>query len=230
MYARDITDPTLGSVLRAVMAPGEFDALFAAARMCHFAAGQMIFAAGEPGETLILIEDGRVEVSITAASGRKSVLAHAGTGELLGEIAALDGGARSADAVAVSAVGGRVLLRANLLAFIAERPALAEAMIKELCQKVRNASEMFTTVSTIDAAPRLAQALLRLFDKWGRPDPQGELLSERFSQAELGEFSGLARENVNRQLRAWSDEGILATVNRHLLLKDRDALELIAGD
>ncbi len=203
--------------------------LFSTARRRNFRAGQTIFAAGEPGEMVMLIEEGRVEVSVTSLSGRKSVLAHMGPGEVLGEIAALDGGERSADTVAASDVAGLVLSRTNILAFVTERPNIAEAIIRELCRKVRNASDMFTTQSVAEGGPRLAQALLRLFDKWGEDSPAGLRLAERFSQTELGEFSGLARENVNRHLKAWTTQNILTNDGRHLVLRDRDALADIAG-
>jgi CRP-like cAMP-binding protein len=225
--AMSIFDAKLGessSILVASMDPADCRVLFGSARRKRFDAGQMIFAAGEPGSMVMLIETGRVEVSVTSMSGRKSVLAHMGPGEVLGEIAALDGGVRSADTVATHAVTGLVLSRENILTFVTERPAVAQAIITELCRKVRNASDMFTTQSITEGAPRLAQAVLRLFDKWG----EGDLLTERFSQTEIGEFSGLARENVNRHFKAWSAAGVLDTTGRRLRLIDRAALEDIA--
>lgn len=218
-----------GSILVSAMDPAECRVLFETAKPVSYDAGQMIFAAGEPGTLVMLIETGRVEVSLTSLSGRKSVLAHMGPGEVLGEIAALDGGLRSADTVATNAVTGLVLSRDNILKFVTERPVIAQAIITELCRKVRNASDMFTTLSVTDGGPRLAQALLRLFDKWGAADDGMTLLTERFSQTEIGEFSGLARENVNRHLKAWTEAGILNTQGRRLRLIDRAALEDIAG-
>jgi CRP/FNR family cyclic AMP-dependent transcriptional regulator len=217
------------SILIAAMAPADCRVLFENAHQKRFCAGQMIFAAGEPGSMVMLIESGRVEVSVTSLSGRKSVLAHMGPGEVLGEIAALDGGMRSADTVATTPVSGLVLSRDNVLRFVAERPIIAQAIITELCRKVRNASDMFTTQSVSEGAPRLAQALLRLFDKWGEPADGATILTERFSQAEIGEFSGLARENVNRHFKAWTEAGILNSEGRRLSLIDRAALVDIAA-
>ncbi|UWQ99626.1 Crp/Fnr family transcriptional regulator [Rhodobacteraceae bacterium S2214] len=217
------------SILVAAMAPADCRILFEHAHRTSYPAGQMIFAAGEPGQMVMLIETGRVEVSVTSMTGRKSVLAHMGPGEVLGEIAALDGGVRSADTVATTPVTGLILSRENILKFVTERPAIAQAIITELCRKVRNASDMFTTQSITEGGPRLAQALLRLFDKWGVAENNATLLSERFSQTEIGEFSGLARENVNRHLKSWAELGILNTQGRRLRLIDRAALENIAA-
>ena len=225
----ELKDGHLRGVLVSAIGADGCRALFADARPVRFDAGQTIFAAGENGTSVLLIELGRVEISNTSISGRKSVLAHMGPGEILGEIAALDGGPRSADAVAATAVSGLVLARENVLAFIAARRDFAQAVIVELCRKVRNASDMFQTQSIIEGEPRLARGLLKLFDKWGTPATEGTaVLAERFSQQDIGEFSGLARENVNRQIKAWTEAGILRVEGRHLVLLDRPALEYLA--
>lgn len=225
----ELRDGQLRGVLVSAMGADGCRALFADARPVQYPTGQTIFSAGEPGSTVILIESGRVEVSITSITGRKSVLAHMGPGEVLGEIAALDGGTRSADSVAANKVVGLVLSRENVLAFVSERPEIARAVIVELCLKVRNASEMFLTQSVIEGEPRLARGLIRLFDKWGASGTDGTvLMAEKFSQQEIGEFSGLARENVNRQIKAWTEMGILRNEGRQLVLLDREALETLA--
>jgi EAL domain-containing protein (putative c-di-GMP-specific phosphodiesterase class I) len=66
-----------------------------------YAAGEQIFHEGELGDFAFIIERGTVEISV-GGSDMKEVLAVLGPGELFGELAALDGFARSANAVAVT--------------------------------------------------------------------------------------------------------------------------------
>ncbi len=212
------------SILLAAMDAADCRALFETSHRKLFPNGSTIFQEGEPGSTVILIESGRAEISITSLSGRKSVLAHMGPGEVLGEIAALDGGPRSATATAASDISGRVLSRQNILKFVSDRPNVSSAIIAELCRKVRNATDMYSVQTVTEGGQRLARALLRLFDKWGEPQGEETRLTEKFSQADIGEFSGLARENVNRHVKAWAEEGILRVDGRRLTLLDRDAL------
>ncbi|MEL6642226.1 MAG: Crp/Fnr family transcriptional regulator [Pseudomonadota bacterium] len=216
------------SILLASMNAADCRALFENSHRKQFASGSTIFTEGEPGSTVILIESGRAEISITSLSGRKSVLAHMGPGEVLGEIAALDGGDRTATAIAASDISGRVLSRQNILQFVSDRPNVASAIIAELCRKVRNATDMYSVQTMTEGGQRLARALLRLFEKWGETDGAEVRLTERFSQGDIGEFSGLARENVNRHVKAWADTGILRLDGRQLVLCDRDALAEIA--
>ena len=202
--------------------------MFAPARRVHYPAGQTIFTEGDPGLSVILIEIGRAEVSITSLSGRKSIIEHMGPGEILGEIAALDGGGRSATVTAASDISGLVLPREHILSFIADRPEVAKAVIVELCKKVRNASDMFANRSVLEGGPRLAKALLRLFDKWGREVGDTVILTQPFSQTEIGDYGGLARENVNRYIKAWVAQSILDHQEGALVLLDRARLEDVA--
>ena len=205
------------------------DALLARGHAVRFAAGETIFAEGEPGATMVVIETGRVEISLTSLGGRRSVLNHMGPGEVVGEIALLDGGPRSADATAATAVTGRLIHRRDLLSLLSVEPETMMHLISDLCAKVRNASDMFAVQSETRAEGRLARCLLRLGAKWGQRQGGGTIrISGSFSQSDFGAFSGLARENVNRHLRRWVAEGIVELQADGLLLHRHDRLEELA--
>lgn len=203
--------------------------LLSMAKRVGYAAHESIFLHSDPGDTLLLIETGRVEISVTSLSGRKSVLNHMGPGEALGEIALLDGKERSADATAATHTEGLLLRRADVNAFLEMRPMVMMALIRELCSKVRNASEMFATQAQTEAPARLARCLLKLAQKWGEPQTSGDvLLPKSFSQTDLGEFSGISRENVNRRLKQWDADEIIKIVPDGIILICPDMLEDIA--
>ena len=201
------------------------DDLFRVAQHVRYDVGETIFSTGDPAIGIILITSGRVEISRMSRSGKKSVYAHMAAGEMLGEIAALDGQGRSADAMAATAVTGRFVARQNLMGFITARPLLAQSVIVALCQKTRNATEMVLTRSAPEAEVRLARTLIKMFDVWGTPQSDGALrLTEQFSQQDIGDFCGLARENVSRTIANWSADGVLGKDGRQLILLDRDRL------
>ncbi len=173
-------------------------------------AGSTIFFRGEAGTSMFIIRTGRVEVSVTAMNGRKSVMNYMGPGEVVGEIAMLDRGARSADVTAVEPVTALFLTRQDVAAFLEAHPSSALPIIGEICAKARNASDMFESQAQLGANIRLARCLLRIAEKWGQPADDGSIhVQQSFSQSDLGEFSGLARENVNRHIKAWTDAGIV---------------------
>jgi len=221
--------PQNASVLLASLSDEARERLLERGHKKTYKRGVTIFARGEPGTTMLLIQSGRVEISVTTINGRKSILENLGPGEILGEIATFDGGERSADATAASAVTGLTLTRQDVAAFLRDYPDAAMSIISELCLRIRLTNEIVETKTNIAASARLTRCLLRLSDKWGTETDEGDLkISQQFSQADIGEFSGLARENVNRYLKGWEAEGIIGFEGRNIVIKDFDALEAIA--
>ncbi|MGR3547070.1 MAG: Crp/Fnr family transcriptional regulator [Roseovarius sp.] len=194
-------------------------------RFVDYPKGQMIYATGAHDSTMMLITKGRVEISRSSVDGRRSILTHLGPGDMLGELAALDGGARSADAVAATGVRGRVLEGALVLQRLREEPDAALDLIGMLCQRLRQTSGMYTAHMLADGQARLARLLLHLSEKWGETLPGGKLrLAERFSQSDLGDLVGLSRESVNRQIRDWEQAGVIAREGMGIVLCNPAAL------
>src|ERR1700749_4643841 len=86
------------------LSAAELAACIPSFRETRFKKGQALFVRGESATGLYLVADGRVRLAIATEDGRALSFRHATAGELLGEIAALDGGTRSADATALTAV------------------------------------------------------------------------------------------------------------------------------
>ena len=63
-----------------------------------FRRGQILFIAGDPGDTVIVVISGRVKVVVRSADGGELTLAVIGPGGTFGELGVADGGPRSADA------------------------------------------------------------------------------------------------------------------------------------
>lgn len=228
--ARDTEDPArnTGQILRQALSTEDWTRLVSRGRPLSFTKGETIIARGSPGDCMYLIEQGRVEISLMLADGNKAVLNQMGPGELLGELALLDGGPRSADAIAAS---GEVQLiaigRSHVFAILENSSGVLAALISELCARVRNASRMFEVKSEKSAQVRLARTLLQLAAKWG--ERRGGVVElPGFSQSELGDYAGLARENVNRQLKIWEDETLIRRNGDGLSLLDMDAIADIA--
>ena len=228
----DPAQPSLGPILPQAIPRDEWEAVLRLGRSVRFAKGQTIIEQGTKASTLYLIRDGRVEISLSSAEGHKVVLNHMGPGEILGEIAVLDGSPRSANGIAASeTVDLTAIEKAHVLRLLETTPPVAMAVIRELCGRVRNASEMFEVKSEKSGRLRLARALLRLAAKWGEggDGAPGTRRLHGFSQSDLGDFAGLARENVNRYLKGWEEEGLIERSETGLTLLDIDTISDQAG-
>lgn len=212
------------SLILGALTPVERASLLALSRPCHYASGKVIFSKGSPGETLMLIETGRVEISLTSASGNRSIVAHLGPGDSVGEMAVLLESERTADAIASNDVTGRLLHRSHLMNFLADHPKTTLGLIADLCRKLQATTQALADLSMADGGTRLAKVLVGLFERWGVREEAGWRLTPPVSQGDLGDMSGLTRETVNRQIRAWEKEGMLYREGRELILRDPEML------
>ena len=198
----------------------EADRVAVAAQMreATYELGQLIFGRGDAGEALYLVVEGRVRLSVLSAEGRVLSFGHAGRGDIFGEIAALDGQVRTADATALTRATIMVLARSSLKRLMETRPQLAQAAIDLLCRKLRRTSEQIEAIALHSTQVRLARFLLAAIAMKG----QGEanlrpvMLDLGMSQTELGLLLGASRSKVNEALATLEKLGAARHTGRHI--------------
>jgi len=112
-----------------------------------FAEGEVIFAQGDEGDTMYLIEEGAVDIVAGSASQRVT-LASLFNGQYFGELSLLDAAPRSAAAVAARATLTLVLEREDFVEFVRGRPAASLSIMHELAERMRATNEMMTRTVT----------------------------------------------------------------------------------
>jgi CRP-like cAMP-binding protein len=194
------------SVLRkhpifADLEPEAFEQLCRYAKHSTLKRGATLFSKGDPGVSLYAVISGSVKMSISSSEGRNAILNIIGPGEIFGEMALLDGGSRSADAIANSNCELFVIDRREFIPFVKSQPALAMKFIELLCERLRRTSDQVEQIILLNLPGRLASALLRLTEK-NKLEPQGRTIA--ITQQEISEMVGMTRESINKQLRAWA--------------------------
>ena len=144
-------------------------------------------------------------------------------GELLGEVALLDGKERSADATALTKCELVVLERRDVVAFLEKRPDVCLKLLELMCARLRKSDQRMSDIAFLELSVRLAKVLL---DRTGRAGAKAKL---SLSQAELASMIHATRENVNRCLRNWQRQGIVDLDERWIVILQREALGAIAG-
>jgi CRP/FNR family cyclic AMP-dependent transcriptional regulator len=161
---------------------------------------------------------------VLSVEGKQVVLNIINEGEVVGEIALLDGKERSADMTANTNCELLVIERRSFLPLL-ERPALTRELLRVLCEKVRRTSEQVEDVLFLDVEARIAKALLRLVQNRAATSRPGARTVLRISQRELGNLVGASRESVNKQLQTWRRLGIVEIDNGAIVIRDTAALE-----
>jgi len=199
--------------------------VIALARKRQFANNELIFAKGDPATGMMAVLGGRVRIVSYSLDGKEVVLRVIEPGEVFGEIALIDGGERTADAVAFGRTEVLSLDRRDFLPFLEANPKLCIELLKVLCQRLRSTSEQLEDFSFLDLRMRLAKCLLHLVDRYGEPDGPGTRITLPLSQQFLAAMMGTTREAVNKRLREWEEEGVLSLGRGSVTLLDRASLE-----
>ena len=205
---------------------GELERLLAYARVERLDKGRVLFRKGDPGDRLFVILDGRVKIGAVSEDGKEAVFNVLGRGEVFGEIALLDGKARTADATAMADCHLLVLDRADFIPFLEGHPEVAARLIAVLCERVRWVSQNYEDALFLDLPGRLARKLLTLADAYGVPVAGGGTrIDFRLSQQEFGEMAGVTRESVNKHMRVWQDRGLIDFEHGQVTIRDPARLE-----
>jgi CRP/FNR family cyclic AMP-dependent transcriptional regulator len=167
--------------------------------------GVLLVEEGDPGDTLLIVVDGRVKVfseSPPDGLGRDKARAITfgvyGPGEYVGEMS-LDGGPRSASVIALDPVVCSVVTRHTIRQHIAAHPDFAFDLLERVIRRARGATVNARSLALLDVYGRLRVLLDELA---GPPDDDGSrLIAQRLTHAETASRLGCSREMVSRLLK-----------------------------
>jgi CRP/FNR family cyclic AMP-dependent transcriptional regulator len=207
--------------------PALRDAIAARLTPRCYADGDSIFQRGDVGDSVMIVAHGQVALCVTSKQGRKILLGFAGRGEIFGELSAIDGQGRSADAVAMGDCLIQVLHRREMLRLLRQSPEASLLMTELLAARLRRTSDQLSGVALLTLPARLARLLLTLDEARG-PQGAGPAPLPPLTQNQLAQLIGSGRPKVNVHLGRWIREGILRRDRGGLVVLDRDRLADIA--
>ena len=188
-----------------------------------FGRGVVIFHEGSLGETMYIIESGRVRIFVVSESGKEISVNVYGPGEVFGELSVLDGQPRSAGAVALADTVTLTLHRDELLHYLEAHPQVAMSIIRVLSTRLRYTTTYAESLAFLDVYGRVAAKLLELGERYGCAK-DGLEIGLSLTQAELASWVGASRESVNKVLHGLQDQGLIAIRGRGITLLDRSGL------
>ena len=188
--------------------------------------GSTIFEKGDAGVGLIGVVSGSVKISVNSADGRDIVLNIIRPGEVFGEIALLDGRARTANATAMSDCELVVIERREFIPFLRSEPDVTLKLMEILCSRLRKTSEQVQDVTFLNLSTRLAKTLLRLTANAGPSRSVGKVA---ITQREISQIVGRSRESTNKQLRAWARRGWIRLERGSVTVLKAEKLEELAA-
>jgi CRP-like cAMP-binding protein len=206
----------------------EMDALLAITATRRLGAKETLFRKGDPASQLYGVLSGRLKVMAAGKDGKELVFDVMAPGDVIGEIALMDPGPRSASVVALERSELLTLHRRELFPFLERHPKLALQLAGVLARRVRRLSTYAEDSVFLPLPARMAKTLLALAASYGEGAAAGAPVDIPLAQQDLADMVGTTRESVNKQLRAWEAEGLVGLKRARVIVLDRGALEAIS--
>jgi CRP-like cAMP-binding protein len=211
---------------------GEREDLLRLGSVQRFDVGETLVVEGDrDSREVYVLLDGVVKVVSNTEEGTAVVLSIRADGDLIGELASLDGSPRLATIVAVRRCTVRRIGQQAFLEFLRTHPGAALAVSRSVSGKLRNATWHRVEYGSASAPVRLARLLIQLATQHGEPGPDGSGTVIRLSlnQAELGALIGAREPTVQVALRELRRDGVLATGHLRIVVRDWAGLCKAAG-
>ncbi len=180
----------------------------AAASWRAYAAGETVVDFDDPSTEVFLIASGAVRVAVRSAGGRELILNELRAGDIIGELAAIDGAPRSASLTAKVRTRLCALPAEVFLEIVFAAPPVCLRLLRCLSAKLRLQTERALEREALPVRQRLCAELLRL----SRPRAAGEaarVVSPPPPQHEIAARIGARREAVSREMTDLERSGLL---------------------
>lgn len=196
------------------------------ARFVHhsYAAGHTVISHMDEDRDVFFVLEGRVRATLYSSTGREVDYSDAGPGDVVGELAAIDGGPRSATVEALERARLARLPAAAFHELLNSRPSFAAALLQHLSAQVRRLTERVFELSTLSMRERLLRELLRLAEQAGIQDGRAEIRPAP-THFELASRVGAYREAVSREMSALHKAGLVEKRGGALVIQSLGELD-----
>jgi CRP/FNR family cyclic AMP-dependent transcriptional regulator len=196
----------------------ELDVVRSVATEKTYPKNAVVLTEGEMGDSLYMIQSGKVKVFIGDEDGREIILKILGPGDFFGEMSMIDKQPRSASVTTIEASMFLVLAHAGFERCVEEAPRIGTMVMQILAQRVREADRKIGTLALMDVYGRVASTLLEL-----SVYNNGKLMvGEKLSQQDLANMVGASREMVNRILKDLSERGFISIESKSITIINRE--------
>ena len=197
-------------------------ALAAKSRWQVYAPGEVVVDSGDPTDEVFFVAEGAVRVVVRTALGYEAILNDLGAGSFFGELAAIDGTARSANVTALQRTRLCVVAGPAFMELVLASPVAGQRLMRLLAGRLRAKDERLIEFMALPVRQRLMAELLRMSrDRGGgervlSPPPPQDVLARRI---------GTRRETVSREMAEMARADLLTVRRSAIVLHRPEALQ-----
>jgi CRP-like cAMP-binding protein len=186
--------------------------------------GTAVFFQDDPSDSMYVVLSGSAKVYQTSEDGHERILKILKPGEVVGELAMLEGRPRSASVETLEPSELLSLSRKDFEAFGNAHPQVLWELLAEFAERLRRVNEDVLDMSFRDVPYRMLRVLSQLLDHHGEATPEGWRIALPLSVRELASMVGSNPETVGRLLDRYESEGLLKRAGNEWVVPDKKAL------
>jgi CRP-like cAMP-binding protein len=194
--------------LFAELSRGDLERIASVAVPRAFPKGVRVFHEGDSSDACYIVRNGDLRVTREHSDGRAIALATLGPGDIFGELAMLDGGARSASVETLADSELLALPASDVRRMLTTDPEIAVKLVIALTRRLRETNERVARQSFQTVPSRVAGVLSQLIADDAVAEGR-EGITVRMTQADLAQLAGTSRESVSRFLATLERAGVV---------------------
>ena len=195
----------------------------------NYLKNSMIILEEEYGDLVFVVQTGTIKITRVNDEGKEVILALLGPGEIFGELAILDGEARSANALAQENCQLLAINKEDFLEILKNNFSISYNLMCELAKRLRKSDQQIEALSLSDAEHRIGVSLLNLAEDMGVIRKGKVTIQNLPFQQDIANMAGTSRETVSRVLKLLENKSMISKVGHTLVIPDYTFFKQIFG-
>jgi CRP-like cAMP-binding protein len=206
------------------LTPKELERLEARCRAKSFPRNTPVYLPIDEAHAVFLLASGRVKICHGTPDGKQAILAFVEPGEVFGELAVFDAGARDEYAETLESSTVVMIPRDAVQRLAEDHPFVSMSLTRMMGLRRRRIERRLKNLLFLSNRDRLTHLLLELAEQYGERGGEGVRLRIRLSHQDLASMIGSTRETVTAVLGELQSAGLVIVGRRRIVLRQPDRL------
>ncbi|MFJ5228791.1 Crp/Fnr family transcriptional regulator [Kitasatospora sp. NPDC088391] len=193
-----------------------------------FSTGEVLITEGDEQHDLWCLLEGKVKVTCLSDGRKPSLVDLKGACDVVGEIAAMDCGMRSATVTACADGAARVIPRGALEPFLLDHPDAMHALHQVVGDRLRRSDRQRLEFGRYPVLVRLARVLLELAEAHGTSTAETARIDVNMTHSELASLVGAKTGTVQKALAELGRNGLIETGEKRTHIRSKSGLRRVA--
>ena len=214
-----------------LLSPQEVTQLFMEqGKLITFQKGSNIFTSGQQGDRIYLINHGEVKISRQTTDGKEIILDRLGPGAIFGEAEAITGQDWKNSASVKKDSILHFVTKEAMSAKMEKDCRITKWILQRIGSKQLETENLLENLLFKSANAKVAQMLLALAKDHGKDSVDGTLIDYMITHQEIGNSIATTRETVSYAFMEFRQKGLIDTIKRRTVIKNREALEALSEE